>query len=259
MRTYSETELSVGCAMLANIVIALSGVAGGFTLLDFLLGDRVQKSLSTAVTRAWFWFDDVQRYLTRELLSHSLSLSDKKIIILTALAGSVVVFGTSYLFRGYTIPGPLGDFESSKLHELIFLVLGMIVILLGWFLRGADTIRDLLTKIGLLWLISAAVVVAAVTIGALMYYDKAPPGLVDAVLVLSLFLWPVIAFAIVGIGTITALVTVYLCLLVLIYTLMVVLRTMEVLLRRIAEHNKGPIIAISVLVGSLATLFKVFS
>jgi len=233
--------------MIANVLTALGVAVTLLGVLDLLLSEQQKKTISDQTIRLWARLDDWKRFPVLSLLKQ------KKIQYLLTLSVMALVTVSNLSFT-YWLVAPDLLFSKNMVTPLgIQIGIWIIAAIIGfkivaWTLQGAGQFRILLR------LAAAPVIVTALTsagaailILIMSLYD---PNSVGFVTLMSLI------FAI----NLTAILVVYWLFaavpLLLISLARALLFSSELLVRRIAENPKGPILAVSALFTIIVQLFR---
>jgi hypothetical protein len=207
--------------MLANVLIFMGAIAGVLGLTDLLISDAQKQSISNELTRAWLWLDE------RKSVSYTDRLRTRGMQIWLPLGITSIWFFQILLDRS----GP--NLPSLVLVSLIGLASGAGI----WFTARAPTDRSAILRASICCLMSLA------PLGAIFLVPEMDLGLaiflVAAGLVTLFVLMPTVVAPLILVAVLTA-----------------ALKVAELVVRRLLEYPKGPVLGLAVVLTSLGALFK---
>lgn len=209
----------------ANTIAAISATGSIFLLIDFLLSDHAKKVILHHVTKLWFWLDDAKKWRTFDWLRGRPLLLFSFGMFVSALVLSIA---------GWAADG-------------IFLSLGFLALLVPAAMTGPAVLRIVVggTRYGYL-ILPVVLVMISLNIYDLVRDLNGPQLGVVRILLIGYF-FTFTAFAVLA------------CLpLWLIPAVKILLRGLELVVRRLAEYPKGPLLGVSAVLGAFAGAIKSF-
>jgi hypothetical protein len=231
--------------MLATLTIWLTGAAAALSVVEIFLSKRHKTRLSDKVTEAWNVLDDVKAWSFEEWVTNTLRVTGWLMWAAGFATGAIVVYKYLDLVSGKTALPGFGD----NIYDVI---VGPAVAFIGWVLFVRFVLPSEKTNRRLIALL--LVTLAAISIIDLLVFAYSHLIRHDAVTLWSycMLASPVIIMLLLA-GFVTACVV---TMLGLVYIASVILYVGEFVIRRIAEYPKGPVLALSALIGGIAALFK---
>ena len=258
--------------MLANLLLFLTASVMAVTLLDFYMSDSWKKRLNDRVVRMWNWLDEAKRVPLRDMMRKRRSqriLAAVLILVVVSLSGAYMYFIEIMASEKDEYSAANWIIEYGTDVAVIILAAWLGIKILSMMLRGKTALQTF-ARASVAFVLSFLPVLLTVGI-ILLVYGKDPftpngfltmiqsfaPGgggsKVKAMVIFSGF----------GVGIIITIVLFIFwlptaVLVLLIYLSSLCLYIVEITVRRIAEYPKGPLLAGSVVIGSVIALIKAF-
>jgi hypothetical protein len=245
----------LGAAVFADLFIAIAFILAFVALGDLLLSGRQKQVISNRVIAVWNWLDDLKKMLVhrRWLL---LFLTSRASLTLTTGSAIAVTLG----FISYLSFVRLVDPKFQKLFLVSLPITAVLAVSMGttiiFLILGSKTdiqrIMGILTTLALALLPGFLINYDVLNIVSAPTFETKYFTLYDSVFGIAwyccLYLSPfLLAFWAVAAGP-----------LIFLYAMSVLLYLSELLIRRIAEYPKGPILGFGALCGGIAGLLKAF-
>jgi multidrug transporter EmrE-like cation transporter len=224
--------------VLLNIIIGASVFVALLTLVDFFLTERQRESLEDSAIATWDRLDEIKKFPLTEWWREG-----------RVWQWAITLLSCAIFAYAYSLPHPSGENPIPGPPILSFaVVMATAIIIARWTI---DYLLPMLSPPPVsvtFWLfpIVAGLLTAVGVIGMM----RSPPAPGSAMSILGilgffasmgLFAWAIAALP-----------------LLLVYLLAIILSCVEYLVRRVAEYKRGPVLAISVLVGGIVSLIKAF-
>jgi hypothetical protein len=233
----------------ANIAIGGAGVAAFLTLLDWFLTDKQKEQLSLLSLRLWNWLDDVYR---RRFLEWFYKGRPQFVIaVLSVISYFILIFVVLDRF------GVAAERSLTDLPFTLSLILGtsLAVGIFRPLLRWLSGSQSQLTYLSRLYAAIAAYVLIVV---ALFYVGFSwVQTISDSIPDWAAMPWLVCGLSVVIThGTFSMLWSFLFATTISLFIAKIIVQASAFIMRRVAEADKGPVLAISALVGGIAALVK---
>jgi hypothetical protein len=255
--------------MLATLLIFLSASVIAVKLLDFYMSDGQKKWLNDRVVRMWNWLDEAKRVplldLARTPRSKRLLLAIAICPIILQYASSIILQYGNIILQWISSPPAEKDLEITSTNPEFYLKPTMVLIALIiaiWL--GRWVISTILSGKTAVQLFLRASVLFVFLLIVLLTFQELFLMIGVKRLQALLGIWPadIILFAILSPQLVVDMLEPFWAvsagLVAFIYLGSLLLYIVELTIRRIAESPKGPVLAGSVVIGSVVSLIKAF-
>jgi hypothetical protein len=233
-----------------NVLFVAGVIAAALSLLDLFLSDKQKASLANTSLNIWNWVDEAKRV---SIFGHFVTPKWQRIVML--MSAAIGILGISYYLTTIWSPG---------VREVVLVIIITIVSLyIDWnffhrvigYISASNSAIAYTLKSCAVMLACGLIAGTVHKVGALLFINLPyyigwslviPLGIV---ILLMLFLFAqVFIILLISVGVA-----------ILIFLTYVLLYPLEIIMRRIAEYPKGPILAVSTLAAGIAALAKVFT
>lgn len=225
--------------MIANIVIAATAFVAVLALADLFLAEHQKRRFSNQAVAAWDRIDEMTRFPLATWWREG-----------PRWKWAITLLCCFFFAYAWTLPHPSGQEPIRGPPWLVFAFYMMISVFIArWIIDYVLPMLSPPPTSVVFWLFPVALGVLTI-FGFLGLVRFSPPPVtlvatISAMLAffgsMGIFAWAIAALP-----------------LLVVYAFAATLSTLEYLLRRIAEYPRGPILAISIIVGSIAGVLKVF-
>jgi len=243
--------------MLANVLISLSVAVAILVLLDFFMSDSQKKACSHFTLHLWNWLDEMKKLSFLAWLRRK-GAQRWCIALATCPAGFYLIYNLYF---------ELDDWAVLFGEVLISVAAGALGAKMVSSMFQAQTAFDLLRRATMFLsatIVPLGIVFAWRNMGTIFDFLDGTPFELLGVFILVVFTMSFIPTLVVYLSTSFVIVILPFWLAVVVpllatYFITIVLFIAELVVRRIAEYPKGPVLAGSALFGGIVALIKVFT
>jgi hypothetical protein len=255
--------MNVGLALveyvrgLSDIVLILSSFVGILALLDLLLSEQQKQMIQDQTIRFWAWLDELKKLRFADWFRNRPAR-----ILLGLMAGAIVFTCVNpILLLPVLIMFSFATGEAGVFILVPLFIILLILMVLFWLWLGSRIIATLLRPSNKYRVIGRAVIIGVLLLSmpivSYLTFERLPENWGSSLFV---YIPLLVTLLFVGFGGVFLLVYWAAAVIPLLfaYTATVLLYTLELVVRRIAEYPKGPILGISAGCAGVAAALKFF-